>query len=124
MAESFPERPISDKYYGIGTSKQQHRTKFENGLVLSRAANTRARKIFTVGWEFMPKSEYILFMKFFEETLGKTFSFTDPILGLSKTVRFTGDILPKARRSGWMYNKATGQQEEAFDTGPIELEEF
>ena len=120
---SFPTRPISEKYYSIGTYKKQLMSQFENGLSISRAAHTRARKQITVGWESMPKSEYINLMAFFEETVGSSFSFTDPTIGTAITVRFSSDALPKAKRIGWKYNDI-GALEEAFDTGPIELMEF
>ena len=113
---SFPTRAPSKDYYAQSLHKRQFRTKFNSGIVQSRAAETRARKQFTTGWKALPDSEYQELLLFFDGYGGKTFYWNDPF-GNTYLVRFSQDALPKAKEGGWV---AEGF---AWDTGAIELEE-
>lgn len=128
----FPiTRPCSEKYFSIDLFKKQIRTSFEDGTALSRAQSTAARSRYTVGWEFLPKSELKLLRTFFAEHVGGSFTWDDPFDGILKTVRFSSDSLPKAKTTGHIYNilKVDGEPDQmvlemAFDTGSIELEDI
>ncbi len=124
MADLPIARPFSEKYYSIRPYKKQLRTSMESGFVISRAAHTRSRRTFTIGWDALPKTDFITFVEFFESTIGTSFNITDPLTGDIKTVRFTSDTLPQAKTSGWIFNYTISELEIAMDTGAIEVEEI
>lgn len=123
MADFPITRSVSMKYYGCSTYKKQIKSRFENGVQVSRAVHTRSRKKITIGWDSLPLSEYRLLVDFFDQNQGGIFNFTDLVTGSPKSFRFASDELPRASVSGWMYN-LENEFEQAIDTGAIELEEI
>ena len=126
MADFPITKAPSEKYFSFTTFKKQVRSQFENGIGISRSQHTRARKKLTIGWDALPKTEYMKLVAFFETNTGTYFNYTDPFSGEVKMYRFTSDEMPKSRQAGWVFNSDpdVNAQEIAVDTGAIEIEEF
>lgn len=74
----FKERP----------RKRQIKTPFEAGYVQSSAGNTQTKMEFTIGWEWLLRTEYDILLAFYKANLGGSFNFTHPITGTVFIVRF------------------------------------
>jgi len=90
--------------------KRQVKTSFESGHVLSRAAATQMKRVFTIGWPSMLRTDYNLLVAFFNTYQGSTFNFTHPITDVVYTVGFMEDELPEAESIGTDYVKLEGLQ--------------
>jgi len=97
--------------------KGQIKAKFEDGTVLSRAKETRARRRFILGWKSIDQTDYDSLVTFFIANIGTTFTWIHTLSDESVTVRFAKDELPKAKWMGWR----GGVQ--AYTINGLELEE-
>lgn len=91
--ELFKERP----------RKRQVRTTFEAGYIHSRAAATLTKKIFSIGWKWLLRTEYNTLVTFFSANQGGTFNFTHPITSVVYVVGFAEDELPDIDSIGTDY---------------------
>lgn len=120
MAAAWPTAGISRDYYTRKPYKRQVRTEMENGAVQSRAGGKRARRLWTVGWKALPNAQYAALEEHFDENLGGSFSFTDPVDGVTYEVRYSKDELPQARCA----RDAEATANRLWDTGSIAIEEL
>lgn len=76
--------------------KGQIKSDFEAGYVQSRPKFTRTRKRFELSWDAMSNSDKETLETFFDDNLGDTFTWDNPISTASDpshTVRFVNDSL-------------------------------
>ncbi len=97
--------------------KGQIKRNFEDGTVLSRAKETRARRKFILGWKAIDQTDYDLLIAFFVANIGTTFTWTHTLSSESVTVRFAKDEMPKAKWMGWRGG------DQAYTINGLELEE-
>jgi len=88
--------------------KQQVKTPFEAGYVLSRPVATLMKRNFTIGWPSMLRTDYDLLVAFFNTYQGSIFNFTHPITDVVYTVGFMDNELPEAESIGTDYVKLDG----------------
>lgn len=114
---SFPiSEPPARSYYSVKVVKEQTRTDFEDGTVQTAPKYTRGRKKWTIGWKSLPDSDYNSLINFFENNVGKTFSWSDH-KGDDFIVRFSKGELPRGKIVGFK------DGEDLWDTGEIQIEE-
>jgi len=73
--------------------KNQIKTDFSAGYVLSRPKWTRSRKTFELSWPTMIDADKQTLQTFFNDNLGDTFTWTHPLTAAVYTVRFGDDEL-------------------------------
>lgn len=98
--ELFKERP----------RKRQIRTSFEAGYIHSRSAATQMKRVFSIGWKWLLRTEYNTLVTFFDTNQGGTFNFTHPISSVVYVVGFVNDELPDAESIGVDYVAFDGLQ--------------
>ena len=88
--------------------KRQIRTPFEAGYVHSRAGVTQMKREFSIGWNWLLRTDYVLLVTFFNSYQGSTFNFTHIISSTVYVVGFMDDELPEAEPMGTLYVKLDG----------------
>lgn len=78
--------------------KAQVRSDFEAGYTLSRARETRERRIFILSWGAVSGTDYDSLEAHFIANVGGSFSWTDPRDSTSYTVQYTEDQLPEGTK--------------------------
>lgn len=88
--------------------KEQVRSPFESGSVLSRPQHTKARYRYTIGWNGLTPTDYATLVLFFDTYVGSTFYWEHYLRGTQHLVRFSEGKLPNATSVGFNYWKLTG----------------
>jgi len=106
---AFPTiaKPSPGKF-GQQIHKAQTRIPFESGVVQSAAKHTSSRYTFTLGWDALLLSSWVLVVSHFDKNQGSTFSYTHPTTSVSYTVRYQGDALPQANYLNATYVQVDG----------------
>ena len=73
--------------------KGQIKSAFSSGYVQSRAKFTRERKQFQLIWHAMTDADKATLLTYFDNNLGGTFTWTEPLTSTSYTVRFSDEQL-------------------------------
>jgi len=97
----FPSIKAPDlDLFGEQPVKEKVRTPMEAGYVQSRSRYSGSRRVFEIGWEFLPAADYEVLVAFFDSIGGAAFNWTHPTTGITYTVIFSDDALPKAKPIG------------------------
>jgi hypothetical protein len=97
----FPDIPNPSYQSGGKNVKAQVRTEFEAGYVQSRARHSRARKTFSLTWNYLREADFALLEAFFEANQGGMFTYS--FLGTGN-YRFSDDEL------NWTWNNYQTRQ--------------
>lgn len=96
-----PEYGLEEEYY-----KQQLRSEFEAGYVLSRPRYSRGRLRWkNLGWLLLSDANYATLLAFFVANQGGSFTWTHPGSSVTYTCRFSTDsITSQFHCTGWRKN--------------------
>lgn len=114
---AYPSIPIAlDAFQELPRGFSTIRTEMEAGYVQTRAKNTTAPRGFRFTHQLASAADVITFATFWDARKGgaEAFDFTDPRTSTVISCRFVGSRPPYTPRT---------QANQAFDIGPIELEE-
>jgi len=82
------QRPESIK---VAFYKKQHKSTFETGRVVTRAAHAAGRYKFILYWDAISKTDLDLLISAFESDQGSSFTWTHPRTNVSYTVTYGND---------------------------------
>lgn len=105
MATSINWPNIKNPSYPLEKEREDNvlRSNSEFGYVMTRQRYTKARRTYTLEWEAMRKSDYLIFAAFYDDTLKNgslSFNWTNPETEETCECRFSGPFKDKLIHQG------------------------